>query len=197
MQSSVSAGRRARVGAAPAGKLGAMRPPSPARVLAVLAAALLTVAASPVLAQWKWKDGTGRVQYSDLPPPQGTPESSILSRPNTRTTVAPRQATAPLPAASLASGVTTTSAPRGVDPELEARRKKAEDEIKAKNKAEEERVAAARAENCKRAQTAQRTLDSGTRIMRTNEKGEREYLDDTQRAQERQRVQQTIASDCR
>lgn len=197
MQSSVSTAVAHRGAAVVAGKLRAMRHPSPARVLAVLTAALLTVAA-PAHAQWKWKDSAGRVQYSDLPPPQGTPEASILSRPSTRTTVAPRQATAPLPAASLASGAgQLASAPRGVDPELEARRRKAEDEVKAKNKAEEDRVAAARAENCRRAQAGQRTIDSGMRVMRTNEKGEREYLDDAQRAQERQRLQQTISTDCR
>lgn len=168
-----------------------------AAMAAALVAALLATASLPAAAQWKWKDSAGRVQYSDLPPPQGTPESAILSRPSARASVAPRQATAPLPAASLASGAAASAvAGRGVDPELEARRKKAEDEMKAKQKAEEERIAAAKAENCKRAQAAQRTLDSGVRMARTNEKGEREYLDDAARAQEQRRVTQTLQSDC-
>ncbi len=164
--------------------------------VAAMAAAMLATVSLPAAAQWKWKDSTGRVQYSDLPPPQGVPDSAILSRPSTRATAAPRQATAPLPAVSLVSGVAASGPARGTDPELEARRKKAEDEMKAKQKAEEERVAAAKAENCKRAQAAQRSLDSGVRLVRTNEKGEREFLDDAARAQEQRRVTQTLQSDC-
>ena len=35
------------------------------------------------------------------------------------------------------------------------------------------------------------------RVARSNEKGEREFLDDTQRAREAARARQIIASDCR
>jgi hypothetical protein len=31
--------------------------------------------------QWKWRDKTGRTQYSDLPPPSAVPEQDILARP--------------------------------------------------------------------------------------------------------------------
>jgi hypothetical protein len=41
-----------------------------------------------------------------------------------------------------------------------------------------------------------RTLDSGVRIARTNEKGEREFLDDKARAQEVQRTRDALASEC-
>ena len=42
-----------------------------------------------------------------------------------------------------------------------------------------------------------RTLDSGVRIARTNEKGEREFMDDAARAAEAKRTQDIIASDCK
>ena len=42
-----------------------------------------------------------------------------------------------------------------------------------------------------------RSLDSGVRIARTNEKGEREVLSDTARAAETQRTREVIASDCK
>ena len=42
-----------------------------------------------------------------------------------------------------------------------------------------------------------RTLESGMRLARTNDKGEREILDDKQRADETQRTRQdVIAADC-
>ena len=42
-----------------------------------------------------------------------------------------------------------------------------------------------------------RTLDSGIRIARTNEKGEREILDDSQREEEVRRTRDVISADCR
>jgi hypothetical protein len=86
---------------------------------------------------------------------------------------------------------------RASDPELEARRKQAEQEAAAKKKAEDDKVAAARAENCKRAQAQMRTLDSGIRIARVNDKGEREILDDDARAAETKRTQGVIAAECK
>ena len=55
----------------------------------------------------------------------------------------------------------------------------------------------ARADNCKRAQSAKTTLDSGMRMARVNDKGEREILDDQQRAAELQRTNQAIAENCK
>ena len=43
--------------------------------------ALLLLMAGPALAQWKWRDAAGKVQYSDLPPPAGVAEKDILQRP--------------------------------------------------------------------------------------------------------------------
>jgi hypothetical protein len=84
-----------------------------------------------------------------------------------------------------------------IDPELEARRKKLEQEQTDKQKAEEEKVAVARAENCRRARAHMATIESGIRLSRTNDKGEREILDDKQRAEEMARTRAIIASDCR
>jgi hypothetical protein len=152
------------------------------------------VAAMPAHAQWKWRDAAGQTQYSDLPPPQGTPEKDILQRPKSLTRAAPSSSGA-------ASAAGAASAPllagRASEPELEARRKKAEQEAADKVRSEAAKAAAARAENCARAQSQLRTLDSGIRIARTNEKGEREILDDPARAAELQRTRQVIASDCR
>ena len=163
------------------------------------AAAVLLLVCLPAEAQWKWKDKGGRIQYSDLPPPVGTPDQDILSRPS-----APRRAsiigTAPTASAASApfgqASATSPLAPRVVEPELEAKRKKAEADVAGKNKAEEDRVAVAKADNCSRAKSQLRTFESGVRVTRTNEKGEREFLDDKQRADETKHAKDAIAADC-
>ncbi|MDQ6681116.1 MAG: DUF4124 domain-containing protein, partial [Pseudomonadota bacterium] len=88
-------------------------------------------------------------------------------------------------------------APKIVEPELEAKRKKAEAEQAAATKAEEAKVAVAKADNCSRAKAQIRSLDSGIRIARTNEKGEREILDDRQRADKTKRARDVISADCK
>jgi len=155
--------------------------------------------ASPAEAQWKWKDKGGRVQYSDLPPPAGTPEADILGKPGVqRRTIAAAPAAATSAAASgAAAAASNPLAPRTVDPVLEAKLKKAEAEQAAKVKAEEARIAAARADNCARAKSQFATLESGIRLVRANEKGEREYVDDKQRADETRRARDAIKSDCK
>ena len=84
-----------------------------------------------------------------------------------------------------------------LDQQVEARRKSEEQERAARARADEERQAAVRADNCSRARSALAMLDSGQRVSRVNAKGEREVLDDRQRADEGRRAREIIASDCR
>jgi len=156
------------------------------------AAVLGALLAVPAQAQWKWRDRNGQTQYSDLPPPSGIAESDILQRPTAAQRTAPAAATA---ASGAASG--PSLAPKGSDPELEAKRRKSEQDVAAKKKAEDEKVAIAKADNCLRAKAQVRTLDSGVRIARTNDKGEREFMDDAARAAETKRAQDIVASDCK
>jgi Domain of unknown function (DUF4124) len=162
-------------------------------LLCVLTIAI-AVLSLPAAAQYKWRDKAGVVQYSDMPPPAGTPEKDVLQQPSS----ASRKTSAPAAAATPASGVTVSAAPlKGGEPELEAKLRKAEQEKAAKTKAEDDKQAAARAENCTRAKAYQRTLDDGVRITRTDAKGEREVLDDKARAEEVRRTKNVIVSDCK
>ncbi len=158
-----------------------------------LAALIGLSLALPAAAQWKWRDKRGQTQYSDLPPPPGVPESDILQRPSAGAARRAPVAAAPASAASAAP----LSAARASDPELEARRKKAEQEVADKKKAEDAKIAATRADNCTRAKDQLRTLDSGIRIARVDAKGEREILDDAARAAEGRRMRDVIASECK
>lgn len=157
------------------------------------AALLGVVLATPAIAQWKWRGSDGRVQYSDRPPPAGVAEKDILQKPPGAQRVV---AVAPSIVASAASAAPLPSG-RASDPQLEAKKKQQDQEEAAKRRAEEEKIAKAKADNCARAKAYQRTLDDGIRIARTNEKGEREILDDAARAQENERNRQVMASDCK
>jgi hypothetical protein len=154
-----------------------------------LAALMTLVLAQPAAAQWKWRDANGRVTASDLPPPREVPDKDILQRPQARARAVP-------PPAAPASAAPAASAPP-VDARLEARKRAADEQQREKTKAEEDKLAAARAENCRRARNHLSTLDSGIRMTRTNDKGEREILDDKARADETRRAREVIASDCR
>ena len=176
-------------------------------------AALLTLAGLALLspfdsdaAQWKWRDASGRLIYSDRPPPANVPDRAILQRPPGTT---PGRGVPPSPTTpSLVPGTPSTAGepplaaasaagPKGTDSELEARRKKEAEAKAAEAKAAELKLAAARAENCTRARSQMKTLDDGVRIARTNAKGEREILDDKAREAEQARMRGIIASDCK
>ena len=178
------------------------------RALPPLAAASVGLAllagASTAQAQWKWRDASGRIQISDLAPPPSVPDKDILQRPGSPRNAAQPAAAAPAntaagtPAAPAASGAAPALKPKSpLDQELERKRKADEQEKAGKARAEEERRNAQRADNCTRARSTVATLESGQRITRTNDKGEREFLDDRQRAAEVQRAREIMASDCR
>lgn len=163
------------------------------RTAAALCTLLLLCAAHmPGHAQWKWKDANGRITISDLPPPRGVADKDILQRPELKA----RAVTATAPAASGAAAPAATVA-KPVDKDLEARKRAAEEERQAKARADEEKLAAQRAENCKRARAHLAALDSGQRIARYNDKGEREILDDAGRVAETRRAREAIASECK
>jgi hypothetical protein len=167
------------------------------RSVLTVVAAVLALVSLPAEAQWKWRDKGGHVQYSDLPPPADTPDQDILARPNPQRRGAIASPFLPASAASALSAASNPLRPRMVEPELDAKLKKAEADQAAKVKADEERVAVAKADNCTHARTQLRTLDSGVRLARSNEKGEREILDDKQRADEAKRAKDAIAADCK
>lgn len=173
--------------------------------LALALAACLAGGAAQAAGMWKWRDANGRVVVSDQPPPREIPDRDILERPAGR---APgtEAATGPArpPAATRPSGAgpaaAAASAPASrIDPELETRRRaeaaKAREAAKAAPQ-EDPQALARKRENCERARAMLTSLDSGQRMARLNDKGERVILDDAARAQEARRAREVIASDC-
>lgn len=167
-------------------------PSSRRTAIALCTLCLLAAAHLPLHAQWKWKDVSGHVTVSDLPPPHSVADKDILQRPDPRKSAA----AVSTPASAAASAAPKTMA-APVDKDLEARKRAADQERLDKARAEEEKLAAQRAENCKRARAHLAALDSGQRIARYNDKGEREILDDAGRAAESRRAREAITSECR
>jgi hypothetical protein len=160
----------------------------------LLGSSLAWAQTAPATATWKWKDATGQVHVSDTPPPLSVPDKNILERPSAQQRA--RAVVAPVPTPATAASAAAVPIP-GVDPALEARRKKLADDQLAQQRQQQDRANAVRAENCGRAKGQLTALTEGQRMTRTNEKGEREVLGDKERAEEIQRARAVIASDCK
>jgi hypothetical protein len=154
--------------------------------------AALALVSTTVLAadgpQWRWRDASGQLHASDLPPPPGIPEKDILERPPVQRRLLP-----PVPASAPAP----KGAASGADAELDARRRRAAEQQAEQQRQQQAQDASVRAENCTRARGMLQGLLDGQRMTRVNAQGEREVLDDQQRAAEVQRARAVIASDCR
>jgi len=169
----------------------------------LLRATLLALACTlPALsfAQWQWIDKDGHKVFSDQSPPADIPAKNILKQPASRVTAqAAAQAAeqAAVAASQAAKPAPSLPKPSGKDNELLAKKKQADAAEAEKKKAGEEQLAKARAENCARAKRSKAAFDSGVRISTTNDKGEREYMDDAARAAEGKRIDGVIAADCK
>ena len=165
-----------------------------------LVSAALLLCAAAAHAQWQWIGTDGRKMFSDQAPPADVPEKNILKRPG-----GAKAAPATAPAASSAAAPTVAaarpaaSAPRtsGKDAEIEKKKKEAEQLEAAKKKEEDEKFAKAKADNCERAKRSLANLSSGIRIQTQNDKGEREFMSDAQRAADSARAQDLVSSECK
>lgn len=155
-----------------------------------LGAALLlaTLAAAASAGEiYHWKDKEGRANYADTPPPGNTPTRTLSGR--TTEYPAPQQ-----PESTQGAKPGATSA---AEETLELRKRQAQT---ADKQAQAEKAAADAAErrtNCERARNQLAALESGQRIARFNDKGEREFLDDAQRAQETDIARKAADSWCK
>lgn len=161
---------------------------------------LLSCIALPAQAQWKWRDAGGKLQFSDLPPPQGTPEKDILQRPKNqqqeRIQIVPYgSGSASASAASAAAPV--SSGPSKAELDKQTREKQQEKDALVRQKQDEAKQAEQRRDNCVRAKENMKLLQDGVRLTRQNDKGEPVVIDDRQRAEEVARTRNVIESECR
>lgn len=144
--------------------------------------------AGAAAAQYVWLDEQGIKQFSDMPPPASVPANRILKQP--KDAQAPTSAPADH-AANVAPGKPEmTVAEKNAD----YRKRMAEQAEKEKKAADEARVAAEKTKQCDRAREYIRTLESGARIARVDQNGERAYLTDEQRERELRDARQVLTN---
>jgi hypothetical protein len=154
--------------------------PVPFRVVLL---ALLFLAAPAQAQLYKWVDANGRVQYSDRKPTDAKQQPQEV-----RNTVS-------------SIGAQSTGAAEGgksaaeLDKEFQKRRQEqAETQQKQQQAAADQKQSS---EACDAARRNLAGLNSGQRVARFNQQGEKSYLDDAQRAQETERAQQQVQASCK
>ncbi|HEX5639214.1 MAG TPA: DUF4124 domain-containing protein [Burkholderiaceae bacterium] len=176
--------------------------PRTRRLAALTIATVAVVYASGAAGQWAWKEDSGRIVYSDRPPPANVKSTQILRQPSL---AAPTPAPAPqaaAPGAAATDGDRQTAAPAASAPksiaerDMEFRKRQQERADSERKAQEEQQKSAAKAAECERARGYLRSLDDGVRISRTDASGNREYLDDAQRAAESERTRKAIQQLC-
>lgn len=158
----------------------------------LLGVALALCAAAADAQQYKWKDSRGRTVYGDLPP-AGVKATPLKA-------VAPPPAASAAPATTQAGSKAAAKSTKPLTPaeqEMEYRRRVKEAQEAAAKQAKEQQDERDRRENCELAREQERTLASGQRIARVDQKGERYYIDDAQRAQELAQARRSISEWCK
>ncbi len=168
--------------------------------LAITTTLLALTIASPASAQYIWLDKNNVKVYSDKPPPVDVPNSRVLKGPKgfkAQNIEAKQDSTNGTEADKPASAAASASKPPMTTAEKNADFKKRQQEQAEKEKKgeAEEKNRQAKAENCERARQYQRSIQSGQRITRTNEKGAREHMSDEERNNEARKVEDTL-KDC-
>jgi hypothetical protein len=168
------------------------------RLAAISVAALAAWAfAGAVEAQWAWKDENGRVVFSDRAPPPGVKPEQIVRQPGNRASTAQAPGSASAPAGDTTKAAAATGPKSWAEKDAEFRKRQQERADAGKKSAEEEAQKQRLAQDCDRMRGYLRQLEEGTRVARTDAQGNREILDDAQRASETARARDEIAKNCR
>ena len=146
-----------------------------------IALAILLATATVAAQVYKWVDKDGKVQYTDTPPPA----SATKSEARKIETAPPVAAKADAPAKSL------------LDRAKDFDKRKADDAEKTKKMEAEQQNAAISAANCREANIAVKSLETGRPIARTTESGAREILDDEARQAELAKARKAVADFCK
>lgn len=184
------------------------------RLLIALCCAALLVPALASAEIYKWKDKSGKIQYSDSPPLTNTPYTTLSGK------KVPAVAPAPVaPAAdsqkqpnggAKSAAAAAPSTPKGNGEEPNPSKDKVEQGLKdkaaqdAKNaadtkKQQEEKQAAEKKvkdQACKEARSRLAQFSQGGRIYKINEQGERDYYGDKEIAAELENAKNDVAANC-
>ncbi|WP_374338002.1 DUF4124 domain-containing protein [Methyloversatilis sp.] len=142
-----------------------------------VAALLLSLPLACFAQVYQYKDAQGRTVFSDSPPPG----------------VSATRKNVPVPPAA--------AAPEGESPvqdKMQEFQKRREERLEKEAKDAKEKAAREKAaENCSRVRNRLAALRSGQRIVRFNEQGEREYIDDEARNREIEQTEKSVSEWCK
>jgi hypothetical protein len=159
----------------------------------VLALGVATLAALPVAAQqlYKYVGPDGKVQYSDRPPADGRKAEKVTS---SRLSSVGSGATA---AAASSEAAKSGSPKTAAEQEQAFRQRKTEADEKARKGEKLAQEQQQQAEACANARRDLAGVQSGARVARLNEAGERIFLDDSGVQSEISRLQRDVAANCK
>jgi hypothetical protein len=143
----------------------------------LIVAMALAVAPLASAEMYKYVDKNGKTVYTDQPPADA--DAKRMSGPT-----APATAPAAAPAKSYVER----------DKEIEKGREKSREQ--AKKTAETDKADQARKQRCEQARGNLQIYTDGGRIMKTNDKGERDYMSDEEIAAERAKTQKLVDEAC-
>ena len=168
-------------------------------LLALLAFTAVSTLSQAEVYKWKGKDGT--IKYSDTPPPSNIKQEAIngkrkVGAPTGKQPLSPVDATVATPTLAQPSDGKDTLEP-SVNPEDAAARKRQQSaEAEKLNKQQKESESKRKAENCSAAKANMQSYTQGGRVYKMNEKGEREYLDESGFKAGREKAQKEINENC-
>lgn len=151
-------------------------------ISALLAALALTVSTGVQAQLYHYKDASGKMVYSDTPPPPGTPPANILKAPKVN-----QASPAPAPAGDDKAAPKSTA-----EREADYKKRQAEGDKKAKEDAQKVQADAARQQACQSAQSNLAALQSGQRMRKFDTDGSSRFIDDNERAADVQKAQKIM-----
>jgi hypothetical protein len=148
------------------------KPSTPILHTLLLTALCLALPASAQI--YQWKDQSGKTVISDKPPASGGPAQKLDT-------------------SGPAEGA---KQPTLAEREMEFRKRRKEAQENAEKTQKEEAATAEKNQNCQVARRQLQALERGERIALRDEKGERYFMSDAQRAQETERTRHFVESEC-
>jgi len=147
-------------------------------IISIIALILISLNAQADLN--KWVDADGTVHYSDIVPPEVKKTETV------RSVSGKGQVSAPV------SNSTKSYAER----EAEMKKTKQAKEEAAQKKELKEADLETKKRNCESAQGGLRALEEGARISTFAPNGERTYIDDAERAKQKELMQKAVSANC-
>lgn len=165
------------------------------RLLALCLGIAIALPGAALAQAYKWRDEKGGMVFSDTPPPPNIPRANILQAPKGKMPAAVPVSEA---AATASPAVSATAAPAAAktvaEREADFKKRQLADQKKAKEAGEKSEQEQQRQAACDSQRQNLVALESGQRIVRTDSKGERYFVEDEQRAKDIAKARQEMAA---